>query len=782
MRNEAQREWQDRTMSSENNNSRCSDEEYARRIQAQFDAEAAEAGAARPYNNQSKKRDHVNFKDYDSSDSDSSVECLGVSNNNDNNNSKLPNVKSMKIKDIKREIESYGLSTKLIIEKDHLIKTLLDARRRGLRVVNSDDPSVDNNKNSSDSNKNNVSDGMADYRSAAKRRYEATRQQNSIINNTSTNYGGGGTHHQQKQPFIPFYLYETLESQSLPVNDPRKKYFKTLRQVVGIDYQNYDGSSSSTTMIQQRKFQWLFIFNFLINFQYLLQQLAPDILQFHRVVVFYGSAQGTEPFMQQWKQLLNGTGNTVEFHYLVPGDPPNTLTNPLPHKFPYGVHHTKMFLMGYEEDGKSHCRVAISTANLEPTESQTNAVYCQDFPLKDKKKKSSDDDKKPAAVVINPYLKRKRVESSGDEEDEEDTSEFEEDMVTYLETYYYRTRQTYCAPSLSSSSTSSNNNTNRLSTKPMSWLQLIRQYDYSNAYVVLVPSSPGRHKRNEYDNFGYLKLRKAIVKYVCPYQQSTSPKAPIFQFSSLGSISAKWLGNFLSAVDSTMTQNVNPIATHERKKKIKLPLPVKLVLPTMDEIRTSVCGYRGGGPIPFRTKNVDKEFLQPLFHRWSHRQRNNTNDPLRTKHHAPHIKTFLQPSSTNDNSIEWLVLTSHNLSTTAWGQLQLRSVQSRTDEKILYIQHWELGVFMSSKTLAKIMSPDEGGSDIRIVPYPGINQNAVINIDSDDDDEEEEGESETPKVIVPLPFDINPVPYDNNDVAWAVDRHSNVPDRFGMTV
>ena len=213
----------------------------------------------------------------------------------------------------------------------------------------------------------------------------------------------------------------------------------------------------------------------------------------------------------------------------------------------------------------------------------------------------------------------------------------------------------------------------------------------------------------------------------------------------------------------------------------KLPLPVKLVLPTMDEIRTSVCGYRGGGPIPFRTKNVDKEFLQPLFHRWSHRQRNNINDPLRTKHHAPHIKTFLQPSSTNDNSIEWLVLTSHNLSTTAWGQIQLRSVQSRTDEKILYIQHWELGVFMSPRTLAKLMSPDEGVSDIHIVPYPGINQNSVINIDSDDDDAEEEGETEIQKVIVPLPFDINPVSYDNNDIAWAVDRHCNVPDRFGMT-
>lgn len=170
--------------------------------------------------------------------------------------------------------------------------------------------------------------------------------------------------------------------------------------------------------------------------------------------------------------------------------------------------------------------------------------------------------------------------------------------------------------------------------------------------------------------------------------------------------------------------------------------------------------------------NLSKEFLQPLFHRWSSRS-----DPLKTARHVPHIKTFLQPSSSNGKEIEWIVLTSHNLSISAWGQLQQRSAQSKTEEKILYIRHWELGVFLSPATLAKV---DPGEVDeIVMTAYPDMTAGAgggVINLADSDDEEEEET---PPKVVVPLPFDMNPIPYDKHDVPWATDRHSPVPDAFG---
>ena len=126
------------------------------------------------------------------------------------------------------------------------------------------------------------------------------------------------------------------------------------------------------------------------------------------------------------------------------------------------------------------------------------------------------------------------------------------------------------------------------------------------------------------------------------------------------------------------------------------------------------------------------------------------------------------------------MLTSHNLSIAAWGQLQKRSEQSRTSEKILFIRHWELGVFISPATLASNAAAPGTGNDIRILPYPGIatsggDKNGVINIDSDNDEEAKE----TPPVLVPLPFDMNPDKYIIDDIPWATDRSCTEPDIFG---
>ena len=183
--------------------------------------------------------------------------------------------------------------------------------------------------------------------------------------------------------------------------------------------------------------------------------------------------------------------------------------------------------------------------------------------------------------------------------------------------------------------------------------------------------------------------------------------------------------------------------------------------------------------MPGKVRNLEKDFLQPLFHRWSSRQSRNSSarghDPFKTERHIPHIKTFLQPSSScNDNGIEWIVLTSHNFSMAAWGQLQKSSEQSRANAKVLFIRHWELGVFISPATLANKMDSTVDGSDACLTPYIGITQDNVINLDSDDEEK-----IETRSIQVPLPFNMNPLPYDGNDVPWATDRSSSIPDSFG---
>ena len=307
--------------------------------------------------------------------------------------------------------------------------------------------------------------------------------------------------------FTPFHLYASSSSTAatpsmsmshLQANDGGKsaKYFRTLRQMIGFD----DDNNIHSTRTTKRKYQWLAIFNFLIDFSYLMDNLMPDILHFHRVIVFYGSDtdQEDESAMNRWRQLLVGTGNTVEFIKLIPSDPPRSRTNPLPIKIPYGVHHTKMFLMGYHDETQSrdYCRVVIQTANLiqRDIEYKTQGAYCQDFPLKQTK-----NDNRVVQQVVNPY-KKPRVENRDEGKsnngwplnDDEEHCQFEEDLITYLESYRYLTRQTWCTAASSSSSSC-------LCDKPMSWLQLIRQYDYSTAYAILIPSVPGRHNRNVYD-------------------------------------------------------------------------------------------------------------------------------------------------------------------------------------------------------------------------------------------------------------------------------------------
>jgi tyrosyl-DNA phosphodiesterase-1 len=57
----------------------------------------------------------------------------------------------------------------------------------------------------------------------------------------------------------------------------------------------------------------------------------------------------------------------------------------------------------------------------------------------------------------------------------------------------------------------------------------------------------------------------------------------------------------------------------------------------------------------------------------------------------PHIKTFTRvylDTNTNKYAMAWFLLTSHNLSRAAWGDLQVNDTQ-------LYIKSYELGVFLA---------------------------------------------------------------------------------------
>jgi tyrosyl-DNA phosphodiesterase 1 len=290
----------------------------------------------------------------------------------------------------------------------------------------------------------------------------------------------------------------------------------------------------------------------------------------------------------------------------------------------------------------------------------------------------------------------------------------------------------------------------------------LRKYDFSAALAVLVPSIPGYHKLNQKHKMGHLKLRQEVARIRQGEANRKQPTAgPIIcQFSSIGSLTLKYLHRLAYSMDvarACVGTGVGDTSEDDESK----PLKLQLVYPTSDEICNSMEGYRGGNSVPGSLKNVSKNFLNSLWHRWSVQKSflsslaltreddEATSNPLWKGNNVPHIKTYFQLTNDTDEAMEWFVLTSHNLSKAAWGDVQN---STKHNEKRLFCRHWELGVFFSPGQLHAR----------RIVPWsPG---------------------KETLKagdVTVPLPYRHKPVPYGESDKPWAIDQRYVRLDIFG---
>lgn len=346
-----------------------------------------------------------------------------------------------------------------------------------------------------------------------------------------------------------------------------------------------------------------------------------------------------------------------------------------------GVHHTKMFLIGYENG----IRVIIHTANLceNDIHDKTQGAYIQDFPFKP-------------------------------DNSTEGSCQFQDDLIRYIDSYRFRLGHKWDGNIFTSLT------------------RALRRYDFTSAQVVLIPSIPGKHSLSR-PPLGLLKLRDAIRDHAS--SSGASSGHVVCQFSSIGSLSVNWLNHFLSS-----TCLGDPRTTSSRKT---LAERIKLVYPTVEEICNSVEGYSGGGSVPGSTKNVKRDFLLPLYCKWS--SSSSDGNPFQKSRNVPHIKSYYQLSSSN-TSMKWFVLGSHNISKAAWGDVEYGHDGSQN-----HIRSWELGVFFSPELMC---SGPEGG----FVPY-------------DDTNTAISGSS----IRIPLPYALVPEPYGPDDETWTVDDGS-VPD------
>ncbi|ORY04331.1 phospholipase D/nuclease [Basidiobolus meristosporus CBS 931.73] len=284
----------------------------------------------------------------------------------------------------------------------------------------------------------------------------------------------------------------------------------------------------------------------------------------------------------------------------------SNLKTHLPQLPPYGTHHSKVMILFYEE----HVRIVIHTANLVPQDwrNKTQAAY------------------------VSPLLQKKT--------DIGRSTVFERDFLSYLAAY----------------GNILNSTRDKLS-----------KYDFSPCKGTIIGSVPGRHAGTELHKWGHMRVREILSTMALGKQFQSS--SLILQFSSIGSLgkTPDWLTKELGESFSRYQPDDQPNQSKRRKMEERsiradqfTPPDIKLIFPTVEEVRNSFEGYAAGGSIPYDLKNFlnQQHYLQKHMCHWK------ANDQGLNRA-MPHIKTYARVTDSGEE-LAWCMVTSSNLSKAAW--------------------------------------------------------------------------------------------------------------------
>lgn len=215
----------------------------------------------------------------------------------------------------------------------------------------------------------------------------------------------------------------------------------------------------------------------------------------------------------------------------------------------YGTHHSKIAIVFYKQGG---LRLAITTANFieEDFSYLTQGLYTQDFPVKS--------------------------------EDSSDESKY--DLGRDLVDYFHHVHT----------------NTSKSKKELDSFCEQIKEYDFSSASVILLPSIPGRFKGNEIEKWGIGRLHHILAKEECLFASkhhfAESDYRLVMQYSSLGSMGNKG-GRYIDELASCMiysepwkeigytTNNKGGYTSNDRLDRIT---QLDIVWPTVECVRNSL--------------------------------------------------------------------------------------------------------------------------------------------------------------------------------------------------
>eukprot|EP01083_Nonionella_stella_P022397 61948_1 len=365
--------------------------------------------------------------------------------------------------------------------------------------------------------------------------------------------------------------------------------------------------------------------------------------------------------------------------------------------FEYGTHHTKMIFICYKNEG---IRVVITTANMIEKDwyYKCNGIFIQDFPL---------------------------------QTDTHTTSEFGSTLYSYCNKIY------------------------GLSNRVIMDFSFLHRYDFSSAKVLLIPSVPGYHKKDDLCLFGHKRLQHLLAKY----KVSANQNRLVLNCSSIGSITEKWLKDEFY-MGSFGAQNGNNL---------------RLIWPSVSNVCDSIEGYQAGGCLCLSSKCC-KAFLFQYFSKWngeiSGRQRL-----------MPHIKTY-SVVDTNENQLKMFVLTSANLSTAAWGIVQKHSTE-------LFIRSFEIGCLYLPQVYLDYVNHKHRGFSLTDLPFKRrnvqINNADTAHIDMDEIGfevlyEANKVNKKRLRIVFPIPMEIMDAKrYGKEDTPWVWDVIHSEQDLFGRT-
>ncbi|KAF3922992.1 hypothetical protein ABW20_dc0103192 [Dactylellina cionopaga] len=526
-------------------------------------------------------------------------------------------------------------------------------------------------------------------------------------------------------------------------------------------------------------------FNFMHDLTWLVSHLDQDIARSINIKIVHGNWKREDAYraqLEEEKETLTSTENETGGYQI------ELITAYMPDAF--GTHHTKMLVLFYHDDT---AEVVIHTANMIPYDwaNMTQAVW------------------RSPKLPLMPDQGFERQEGIG--------YNFKEGLIAYLQAYQWRT-----AP----------------------LVKTLRMYDFRDVRAIFVGHVPGEHPVNGREDklFGWAKVKRALTRVGrgggwginkagrCVTEVQGGGKM-VMQCSSVGTLGRSYFedvlypafsicrpnGNGTSSFFTASQSSTSSSSSTTTSSKLMTAAPeFALIFPTVENVRTSVNGYEGGGPVHMKGRTLAHKgqikYLKPILAVWGQPSFGISGNAMVEAERGkatPHIKTynFFSPAKSeterqvkkaktakvyigNDEETEdeddedgedktvamdWAMITSANLSKQAWG------LPAKKETSTSKIQSYEVGVLVHPGLWKDLLKDDKGVVTMSAVGGKDWVTGEGEKIPNSELNEDIEGKWGMVKVGIRLAYDYPLKRYEEKDEPWCQDGMYGQRDRLGYT-